>query len=209
MSSPADFPPSAAANGGSPPDRREFLSRSGSALGAAWILSALPLLQACSDAAQRATEDGTALRFFGEEEFRALDAMTARIIPTDDTPGAREANVARCIDEMFADALLPGLDAPVRGAIQMADGMAGGQGAAAFADLSEDAQDEIIKAMHDDQSSPYFPLFLVTMMGFLANPEYGGNRDEIGWRLLKFERAASFEPPFGYYDRLYREGGLV
>jgi hypothetical protein len=37
-------------------------------------------------------------KFFSPEEFQALDAFTAILIPTDDTPGAREAHVAPFID---------------------------------------------------------------------------------------------------------------
>jgi gluconate 2-dehydrogenase subunit 3-like protein len=37
-------------------------------------------------------------RFFSAEDFRNLDAFTAILIPTDDTPGAREAHVAAFID---------------------------------------------------------------------------------------------------------------
>ena len=37
-------------------------------------------------------------QFFSEEDFRNLDAFTAVLIPTDDTPGAREAYVAPFID---------------------------------------------------------------------------------------------------------------
>lgn len=42
-------------------------------------------------------------KFFSHEEFEALDAYTAILIPTDDTPGAREAQVAQFID-FLADA---------------------------------------------------------------------------------------------------------
>lgn len=38
------------------------------------------------------------LQFFSEEDFRNLEAFTAVIIPTDDTPGARQACVAQVID---------------------------------------------------------------------------------------------------------------
>ena len=34
-------------------------------------------------------------------------------------------------------------------------------------------------------------------------PEYGGNRDGVGWKLLGFEDQHVFQPPFGYYDRDY------
>jgi hypothetical protein len=37
-------------------------------------------------------------KFFSEEDFRNLEAFTAVLIPTDDTPGAREAYVAPFID---------------------------------------------------------------------------------------------------------------
>jgi Gluconate 2-dehydrogenase subunit 3 len=36
--------------------------------------------------------------FFSAEDFRNLDAFTAILIPSDDTPGAREAHVAAFID---------------------------------------------------------------------------------------------------------------
>jgi len=37
-------------------------------------------------------------------------------------------------------------------------------------------------------------------MGFLASPAWGGNRDKVGWKLIGFEDAGAFQPPFGYYD---------
>jgi hypothetical protein len=37
-------------------------------------------------------------KFFALEEFRILDAFTAILIPTDETPGAREAHIAPFID---------------------------------------------------------------------------------------------------------------
>jgi Gluconate 2-dehydrogenase subunit 3 len=37
-------------------------------------------------------------RFFSAEDFRALEGFTAILIPTDETPGAREAHVAHFID---------------------------------------------------------------------------------------------------------------
>jgi hypothetical protein len=37
-------------------------------------------------------------KFFGTDDFAALEAFTAILIPTDDTPGAREARCAHFID---------------------------------------------------------------------------------------------------------------
>jgi len=40
-------------------------------------------------------------KFFSTEDFRALQAFTEILIPTDDTPGAREANCAHYIDYLL------------------------------------------------------------------------------------------------------------
>lgn len=41
-------------------------------------------------------------KFFGSEDFRALETLTEILIPTDDTPGAREAHCAHFIDFVLA-----------------------------------------------------------------------------------------------------------
>jgi hypothetical protein len=43
-------------------------------------------------------------RFFSAEDYAALEAFTAILIPTDDTPGAREAHVAAFIDFVVSSA---------------------------------------------------------------------------------------------------------
>jgi hypothetical protein len=43
-------------------------------------------------------------KFFGPEEFRIVDVFTAILIPTDETPGAREAHVAPFIDFVVGSA---------------------------------------------------------------------------------------------------------
>jgi hypothetical protein len=39
-----------------------------------------------------------------------------------------------------------------------------------------------------------------TLYGFLGNSSYGGNRDNVGWKLIGFEDRMAYQPPFGYYD---------
>lgn len=189
------------------PDRRSFLARAGVTLGGAWALGALPFLQGCGEAARRGAEAEAPLRYFTPGEYEAAEALAARIIPTDDTPGAREARVARFMDEIFADDLLPGLDQGVKEVIAMADGLAAEAGGSSFAALDEAGQDRILEAMSRDPDSPYGAVYAATVMGMFANPEYGGNADEVGWRLLGFQHAPRFDPPFGHYDRIYRENG--
>lgn len=71
-----------------------------------------------------------------------------------------------------------------------------------FADLDEQAQDELLAALEDDEDEDVGELFddlpagtffeLVrghVVEGFLADPVYGGNRDLVGWRHVGFPGA--------------------
>ncbi len=42
-----------------------------------------------------------------------------------------------------------------------------------------------------------------TIAGFLIDPDYGGNHDGAGWKVIGREREHTFQPPFGYYDKDY------
>ena len=52
--------------------------------------------------------------------------------------------------------------------------------------------------------TPFFEATrLLTLLGMFTSPEYGGNRDGLGWTLIGFDAQHMFQPPFGYYDRDY------
>jgi hypothetical protein len=38
-------------------------------------------------------------------------------------------------------------------------------------------------------------------VGTLSLPEYGGNRDFVGWTMIGQEPAMEYRPPYGWYDR--------
>ena len=48
------------------------------------------------------------------------------------------------------------------------------------------------------------PFFLavrrLTVLGLIALPKYGGNKDYLGWNLLGVENRHFWTAPFGYYD---------
>jgi gluconate 2-dehydrogenase gamma chain len=46
-------------------------------------------------------------------------------------------------------------------------------------------------------------LRFATVVGFFCDPARGGNKDEVGWKLLGFDSTHVFQPPFGYYDQDY------
>ena len=70
--------------------RRSFLVNSVTGLNAAWITANLPGILAAQEYA-RQPAGAPALAFFTPAQAAEVEAMAAQIIPTDDTPGAREA----------------------------------------------------------------------------------------------------------------------
>ncbi|HEY6926118.1 MAG TPA: gluconate 2-dehydrogenase subunit 3 family protein [Steroidobacteraceae bacterium] len=135
-------------------------------------------------------------------ELADLDALTAQIIPTDSTPGAREAGVAHFIDRALASYLAPVATGFVAGLKDLRKAVHGRYpGAGSFAALSPSQQLEYLASI---EASPFFAtLRYLTVLGMFSDPSYGGNRDGIGWKLLGFENNHAYAPPFGYYDRGY------
>ena len=80
--------------------RRRFLSQAGIGVSAAWVSAHWPEMVSAATHARQAVQSGTAYKFefFTPAEATEIDALSARIIPTDDTPGAREAGVLYFID---------------------------------------------------------------------------------------------------------------
>ena len=184
--------------------RRTFLRVAGSALGGAWLtLDLSKVAQAAHDAHEaRQSPAAPATSFLSQAELADVDAITAQIIPTDDTPGAREAGVALFIDRALATFF--GRMAPdfrsqlaafrLRCQAQYPD-------AGSFAALTHEQQIEFLKQV---DRTPFFErMRLLTLVGMFAMPKYGGNRDGVGWQLLGFQDQHIFTPPFGYYDRDY------
>ena len=184
------------------PTRRDFVATSSSALGGAWLLGLGPLIAMTQACARDALRDGAGFVVFTPREAADFEALSARILPTDDTPGAREAGSVyfadRALDTFAAD-LLP----IVRGGLGSLDERVGATfaDAGAFADLDETRQDQIVGTTEQEDPGFFFFARALVMMGVVSNPEYGGNRAGVGWGLLGFEPTFQYQPPFGFYDR--------
>ena len=177
--------------------------------------------------------------FFSEDEFRVIEAVCARLIPTDEDPGATEAGVAVYIDtflgafsfdppRIWAGGAFSGrfggapgfanfhrltpLDelawrtriegslgrperewnGPVTGLQERyRDGL--GRIGADFADLEPEEQDRRL-----DEHVEFTKLvYEHACEGMYGAPEYGGNRDLVGWSYIGF---AGDVQPRGYTD---------
>src|SRR6266478_2340066 len=84
--------------------------------------------------------DSPALMFFNELEARTVEAVVARVIPSEpNAPGAREAGVVIYIDRAVAG-YFRDHQALYRAGIQELNEFSGGWCGAVFADLSEEQQ---------------------------------------------------------------------
>ncbi len=182
--------------------RRDWLTASLS-------LVSLPEILAAQEHAHNMVRSGAPAKFvfFDPKGAAEIAAIAERIIPTDDTPGAREAGVI-----YFIDRALTTFDEGKQHAYR--DGLAEVQTqrlklfpqSENIAKLTAAQQDELLRSI--EQTDFFQMVRSHTIMGFLGNPSYGGNRNGVGWKLIGFEDSMKFEPPFGYYDReAAKEGG--
>jgi gluconate 2-dehydrogenase gamma chain len=184
--------------------RRRFLRTAGQSLGVAWLGLNWPQLAAAVDAARAAVQSTASFKFnfLTPAEAADVEAVAAQIIPTDDTPGAREAGVVYFVDGALAT-FFSRLAVPFRAQLHEfhAACRAAHPDASGFAALSSDRQIDFLTKV---ERTPFFDtMHLLTLLGMFSMPFYGGNRDAVGWKLLGFEDLHAFEPPFGYYDRDY------
>jgi hypothetical protein len=149
--------------------------------------------------AQSAQASKSAFRYLSAADAPELEALASQIIPSDGTPGATEAG---CI--YFIDRALETFDREKRELYR--NGLAATQRKRAelfpqsqtIAGLESTQAIALLKAI---ERGEFFQLLRAhTIMGFLATPEWGGNKDMAGWAHIGLEHKMAFQPPFGFYD---------
>jgi gluconate 2-dehydrogenase gamma chain len=208
-------------------DRRQFLSRGIAALGATWSAANWPAVVAAAEHAHKvaAFPENQKWEFFTPAEAKEVEAISSCIIPSDGTPGAREAGVVYFIDRALVTfstdnqktyrAGLPELQKRVTELFP---------GVALFSTAAPEQQQAVLESLDDsaDNNGPQRPqrlryrpsaaaqpLFEVlrvhTISGFLIDPEADrkGNRGGVGWTAIKRLPQHGFQPPFGFYDKDY------
>jgi hypothetical protein len=168
--------------------RRELLR----AIGVAAIASHFPGFvkwayagahEPASDEPAAARPDAYAPQFFSSGEFARIERLSELIIPSDETPGAREAGVAEFIDFMVAH------DAeqqkPLRAGLAWLDEQSGRRFTRPFLEASEAQQLSLLEPLAykakyragEEAGQEFFRRVKeLTLMGFYSS--------EIGWREL-------------------------
>lgn len=137
---------------------------------------------------------GSPWRLLSLEEARTLALICELIIPADQDPGAAWAGVVDYIDRQLAGHYRR-LQKIYRQGIAGVDETSRAMMGKKFADLPDNRQIEVLKALEKDQalgetwkqlsSKEFFSLLLNhTMQGFYGDPRHGGNREGVSWKML-------------------------
>ena len=186
---------------------------------AIWVTPHWPALLSAARHARESAQSSPApkLEFFTPEQGIEIDALTGRIIPTDETPGAHQAGAVYFIDRALVTFAvddqktyregLPELQARVREIFPSLDKFSAG---------TQEQQDEILHSFDDQEQtgrrrpfrqgnakSFFETLRIHTIIAFLLDPDAGGDPQGLGWKVIGRERQHMFQPPFGYYDKDY------
>jgi hypothetical protein len=204
--------------------RRTFLSQGAGALGVLFLSSLTPDLIAQAHKYAKANSNAApqALKFLTAQEGADFDAFAAQIIPSDGTPGAHEAGAVYFADYVLSS-INPEQQADFRNALAVLR-MAAAQaqpGVASFSALPVETQVAVMKRLEKPPeknsveastnlgsretvstkgTEAFGALRFVVLAGTFSDPSLGGNKSQVGWKLLGFDDQAYWAPPFGYYD---------
>jgi len=200
-------------------NRRRFLAAGAQGLSAAWIAAHWPAVLSAAKHAHNAAQSSPPQKFefFTPDEAKEIGAISSRIIPSDETPGAREAGVVYFIDRGLATFAAEDQKAYREGLPEFQARVAEMfPGASKFSALTPAQQDEVLHTFDEQDSSStrrlsarpgaknlFETVRQHTITGFLIDPDYGANQDGLGWKLIGRERQHMFQAPFGYYDKDY------
>lgn len=147
----------------------------------------------------------TSHRTFTSEEYLVMSAACERILPKDEDPGALEANVPEYVDRMLQSPSLKQMKEDFLSGTAALDRRCQRMFKVGFADASAEQKDQALAVFKESApgtgEAHYYELLVVlTLEGFLGDPSYGGNKDQVGWKLVGFDLIGKHaaEPPPGY-----------
>ena len=181
--------------------RRSFLHRCAICLGVinlpqTWMkLLAAPEMAHHTRMAALAVLGPVPFKYFTPEQAACVEAITEQIIPADQDPGAKWAGVVHYIDLSLAGQFAE-LRPIYRAGLSRLGELTKAVSDRPFCDLGFAQQTKILEQIESDAAtSPpgadgreFFALVRrQTIEGFFGDPKYGGNREYVGWKILKFE----------------------
>lgn len=178
------------------PARREALKRAGAAGAVGAAAAVIPAADITSNAhaQSRGTPAREALETLNAMESDTLEAICARLIPSDENgPGAAEARAAHYIDRALTGALAGSKPAYVSG-LAAVEAYARALKGAPFTKLSAADQDAVLtdfekgaaKSVLVNPAGFFNMVRNQTVQGTFSDPYYGGNANYVGWDLIGY-----------------------
>jgi gluconate 2-dehydrogenase gamma chain len=113
-----------------------------------------------------------------------------RVLPSDDGPGAREADAAGYADWYARQPGFRNIQHPLVFGLGLLEQLALSMHGASFAACTPGQQDEVLRKVqnipHVTAQRFFSVLVWLTLSGFLCPPEYGGNQRRAGWDFIGF-----------------------
>lgn len=155
--------------------------------------AALVPVAALTSAVPAAAAPAGAQTVFSAGERKTIEAFVARLVPNDELgPGALECGAVNYIDQALAGALSDEKATFLQGLAEV-DSYARKAQDAAFAELSPEKKDAVIKAMEQGTAEGFpnaravFARFRrLTLEGMFSDPYYGGNTEFRGWDMIRY-----------------------
>ncbi|MGP3910785.1 gluconate 2-dehydrogenase subunit 3 family protein [Nonomuraea sp. NBC_00507] len=124
------------------------------------------------------------------EQAATLSAVVDTIVPADEYPSGTEAGVLDYLEGRFD------LRAYYAAGLDAVEAEARGRYGARFPVLSYERREELLRGVESGDTRtpwPFDPVVFVNtvvghvMEGFYGDPDNGGNRDAVSWRMIGFE----------------------
>lgn len=153
-----------------------------------------PESQTGNATAQAALQVREPLETLSATEMETLQAIVARLIPTDvNGPAATEARAAHYIDRALGGALSSSRPSYAAG-LAAVDQYARSTRGASFVKSSPEDQDAVLTDMENNTATGFTPSSATffnlvrehTLEGMFCDPYYGGNANFVGWDLLGY-----------------------
>jgi gluconate 2-dehydrogenase gamma chain len=180
--------------------RREFLHRCAicagvMALPPAWAKLAAGATQHGAHGTSAAAPAPVEFKYLTPPQIATIEAIAEQIIPADEDPGAKWAGVVHYIDLGLSGDLKEYRPVYETGLKRLA-ALTAEVGHQSFPELDFATQTQVLEKLEKDDAREgsgatgreFFQLVRRhTIEGFFGDPKYGGNRETIGWKILKFE----------------------
>lgn len=181
--------------------RRSFLQNSSRVVSKSCIFLTTPIILSACKKASEGNQNSPEFKIFSVSEGGEYAAIASRIIPSDESPGANEAGAVFFMDNVLSDGRELEHDILKEGLKSLQSMCVERFGASLFYSLNVNQQDQLLEEI---EGAEFFETVrYLTIAGMLSLPEYQGNRDNIGFKMLGYENRHAWTSPYGFYDTGY------